>query len=191
MRARFGLLGAPRDHRVDEARDNVIDVPGDADARGDRLGGADAVDVARDGRGWVEDCVVAQRRFFGPDPVGVATAERVVSERAGSALRVVDHGDLEQRTVRDDVFGDLADEGDVVDHLRGDTASDVADDDRVAEAEARTCAGSTRGSRHVMTNRPRLGNTTAPWWPSAAAKARLRSNAGSIFDVVIVVLLCG
>src|SRR5204863_7577834 len=55
----------------------------------------------------------------------------------------------------------------------------------------RKCAGSTRGSRHVITNRRRLGNTTAPSWPPAAAKARLRSSAGSTLAVGIEVLMTG
>src|SRR3954447_11219578 len=44
----------------------------------------------------------------------------------------------------------------------------------------RKCAGSTRGSRQVITSRRRLGKTTAPWWPRRAAKARLRASAVSI-----------
>src|SRR3954447_26714430 len=55
----------------------------------------------------------------------------------------------------------------------------------------RKCAGSTRGSRHVITNRRRLGKTTAPSWPPAAAKARLRSSAGSTLAVVIELLMPG
>src|SRR3954453_21995754 len=55
----------------------------------------------------------------------------------------------------------------------------------------RMCAGSTRGSKHVITNRRRLGKTTAPWWPPAAAKARLRSSAGSMLAVVIVLFRSG
>ena len=51
------------------------------------------------GRRRVEDGVLAQGRFVGPDPLRVAAAEGVVGERAGSALGVVDHGDLEQRAV--------------------------------------------------------------------------------------------
>jgi hypothetical protein len=88
----------------------------------------EAFDVAGDGRDGVEDGVVAQGRFVGADPLGVAVAEGVVGERAGSALGVVDHGDLEQGTVGQDVLGELADEGDIVDHLRGDPPADVADD---------------------------------------------------------------
>jgi hypothetical protein len=49
---------------------------------------------------------------------------------------VVDHRDLEQRAVGHDVLGDLADEGDVVDHLRCDSAADVTNDHGVAEVEA-------------------------------------------------------
>src|SRR4051812_40372119 len=44
----------------------------------------------------------------------------------------------------------------------------------------RKCAGSTRGSRQVITSRRRLGKTTAPSWPPPAAKARLRASAVSI-----------
>ena len=40
-----------------------------------------------------------------------------------------------------DVLGELADEGDVVDDLRGDPPADVADDHRVAEAEAEEVRG--------------------------------------------------
>jgi len=55
---------------------------------------------------------------------------------AGSALGVVDHGDLEQRAAGQCVLGELADERDIVDDLRGYAPADVAQDDRVAEAEA-------------------------------------------------------
>ena len=74
--------------------------------------------------------------LFDADPLGISAAERVVGERACSALGVVDHGDLEQWAVGDHVLGDLNDEGDIVDHLSGDPPADVANDDRVAEAEA-------------------------------------------------------
>ncbi len=47
----------------------------------------------------------AQGRFVGADPLRAASAERIVGERAGSALGVVDHGDLEQRAVGQDVLG--------------------------------------------------------------------------------------
>jgi hypothetical protein len=63
-------------------------------------------------------------------------AKGVVGERPGSAVSVMDHGDLEQRAVGHDALDDLADEGDVVGHLRGYPPPDVADDDRVAECEA-------------------------------------------------------
>jgi hypothetical protein len=116
-------------------------VSGDGDARGDRGCGAEALDVARDGCRGVEDGVLAQGRFVGADPLGVVAAERVVGERAGSALGVVDHGDLEQGSVGQDVLGDLADEGDIVDHLRRDAPADVADDHRVAEAESEEVRG--------------------------------------------------
>jgi hypothetical protein len=86
------------------------------------------------------------RRFVledtsGADALGIAATERVVGERPGSALGVVDHGDLEQRAVGQDVLGELADEGDIVDHFGGDPAADVADDHRVAEAEAEEVRG--------------------------------------------------
>ena len=79
--------------------------------------------------------------FVGADPLGVAVAEGIVGERAGSALGVVDHRDLEQRAVGHDTLGDLADVGDIVDHLRGDTPADVAHDDRVAQTEAEEVRG--------------------------------------------------
>ena len=48
----------------------------------------------------------------------------------------MDHGDLEQRTVGQHCLRRAADERDVVDHLGGDPSADVADDQRVAEAQA-------------------------------------------------------
>ena len=90
-------------------------MPGYADARGDRGCGAEARDVAGDGRGGVEDGVLAQGRLCGADPIGVGAAEGVVGERAGAALGVVDYGDLEQRAVGQRVLGDLANEGDIID----------------------------------------------------------------------------
>jgi hypothetical protein len=54
---------------------------------------------------------------------------------------VVDDGDLEQRVVGQCVLGELADEGDVVDDLRGYPPADVADDHRVAEVEAEEVCG--------------------------------------------------
>ena len=80
--------------------------------------------------------MLAQARFLGSDPLGVGVAEGVVGERTGSALGVVDHGDLEQRPVGQQVLADLADERDVVDHLRGHSPAYVSDNHRVAEAEA-------------------------------------------------------
>ena len=106
--------------------------------------------------------MLEQGRFVGADPLGVAVAEGVVGERAGSALGVVDHGDLEQRAIRQDVLGELSDEGDVVDHLRCYPPAGIAGDQRVARRRPRKCAGSTRGSMHVITNSSSLGNTTAP-----------------------------
>ena len=85
--------------------------------------------------------MLAQGRFVGADPLGVASAEGVVGERAGSALGVVDDGDLEQRAVGQCGLCELTDEGDVVDHLRGDAPADVADDRRVAEAEVEEVRG--------------------------------------------------
>src|SRR5205823_380679 len=74
-------------------------------------------------------------------PLGVAMTEVVVGECGGSALGVVDHRDLEQGPVGQDVLGELAYEGDVVDRLWGDPSADVADDDGVAEAEPEKVRG--------------------------------------------------
>src|SRR4051794_35533859 len=68
-------------------------------------------------------------------------AKCVVGEGARPALAVVDHGNLEQGSVRQDGLCDLADECDVAYHLRGDPPADVADDDRIAEAEAEKVRG--------------------------------------------------
>jgi hypothetical protein len=89
--------------------------------------------------------VLAQSRLFDADPLGVATAERVVGERGGSALGVVDHGHLEQRAVGQHALGDLADVGDIVDHLPCDPPTDVADDYRFAEAKAEEMRGVDAG----------------------------------------------
>jgi hypothetical protein len=85
--------------------------------------------------------VLEQAGLLGADPLGVAAAEGVVGERAGSALVVVDRGDFEQRSVGQDVLGELADERDVVDHLRCDPAADVTNDHGVAEVEAEEVRG--------------------------------------------------
>ena len=80
--------------------------------------------------------MLAQGRLLGADPLGVVAAEGVIGECAGSALGVVDHRDLKQRAVGQCGLGERADEGDIVDHLRGDPPADIADNHRVAEAEA-------------------------------------------------------
>ncbi len=85
--------------------------------------------------------MLAQARLLGADPLGVAAAKRVIGERAGSALGVVDHGDLEQRPVGQHVLSELVDERDVVDHPRRDLPADGPDDHRVAEAEAEEVGG--------------------------------------------------
>src|SRR4051812_7051894 len=120
------LLGASAggEDRAHEAGDDVVDVAGDGDSRGDGGREGQALDIARDGHDRVEDCAFAQPSLLGADALGVPVAEPVVGERAGSALGVVDHGHLEQRAVRQDVLGDLADEGDVVDDLGGDPPAD-------------------------------------------------------------------
>jgi len=58
---------------------------------------------------------------------------------------VVDHGDLEQRALGHHALGDLADVGDVVDHLPGDPPADVANDHCVAEAETEKVRGVDAG----------------------------------------------
>jgi hypothetical protein len=98
---RFGVLGCRRGDRLHKAGDEVVDVSGDGDPWGDGGRGAEELDVVRDCRGGVEDRVLLQVRLVGSDPLGVPAAEAVVGERAGSALGVVDHGDLEQRAVRE------------------------------------------------------------------------------------------
>ena len=66
----------------------------------------------------------------------VAPAERIVGEGATAALGVVKHSHLEQRTVGNHQFGELADERHVVDDVVGDAPADVAHDHRVAQSEA-------------------------------------------------------
>src|SRR6478672_3337037 len=48
-----------------QAVDDVVDVPGDRYARRDGAGGAQALDVVRDGRRRIEDGVLAQARLLG------------------------------------------------------------------------------------------------------------------------------
>jgi purine nucleosidase len=121
---------------LDEPARDVVHVPRHGDAGGDRSRRAESRDVGcHRGRG-VDDRVVAEHRLVRADPLGIAAPKGVVGEGAGSALGVVDHGDLEQRAVRHEALGHLGDERHVVDRLRGDPPADVADDDRVAELEA-------------------------------------------------------
>ena len=86
-------------------------------------------------------------------------------------------------------FDHLAEEGDVVDHLRGDTPADVADNHRVTEVQAQDVGGVDARIEARDDEQAQVGDATAPWWRPAAAKARLRSSAGAIFTVVILVVL--
>lgn len=53
--------------RVDQAGGDVVDVPGDGYAWGDRGGGAETLDVVADGRRRIENGVLAQGRVVGAD----------------------------------------------------------------------------------------------------------------------------
>jgi hypothetical protein len=64
--------------------------------------------------------------------LGVCAAEGVLGKRAGSALCVVDYDVFEQRAFCYGVRGDLVDERDVIDHLGGDPAAAIANDDCIA-----------------------------------------------------------
>ena len=122
--------------RLDEPGEHVIDVAGDGDPRRNLRRCQQALNVAGHGGRRVQHGVLAQGLLVGADALGVAPAEVIVGEGARPALGVVDDGDLEQRPVGQHVLGDLADERDVVDHLRGDPPTDVAHDDGVAQSEA-------------------------------------------------------
>src|SRR4051794_33144379 len=53
----------------------------------------------------------------------------------------MDYGDLEQRPGGQETLRDLADEGDVVDDLRGHTSAHVAENHRVAESQPEEVRG--------------------------------------------------
>src|SRR6185437_1113354 len=89
-----------RHDRFHQAGDHVIDMAGHGHALGDRASRAEALNVPAYGRCRVENRVLAQGRLLAADALGVAATERGVGERSASALRVVDHSDLEQRAVR-------------------------------------------------------------------------------------------
>src|SRR5207237_5787159 len=62
-----------------------------------------------------------------------------VDEKAGPALRVVDHRDFEERVSRalvaEELLGEEGEEGDVVDDGLGDSSAGVADDRSLSELE--------------------------------------------------------
>ena len=109
---------------------------GDADAVGDLRRGAQQLDIVAHRRRRVEDGALAQPRLVRADPLGVTAAEVVVDEGTGAALGVVDDRDLEERPLADRPFGELGDEGDVLDHRRRDPAAGIAEHQRVAQVEA-------------------------------------------------------
>src|SRR5262249_53016447 len=80
-----------------------------------------------------------------PDLLRIAVTEMVVGERAGSALGVMDDRDLEQRSIRHGLRGELGDEGDVVDDFWCNAPPSVAYDHRVAEIETEDVGGVDTG----------------------------------------------
>jgi len=81
-----------------------------------------------------------QVRLGAASRLGGLVPEARVGEQAGSALRVVDDRDLEQRVGRDlvaeQLLGEEGEVGDVVDDGLGDAPARVPDDGGVAEPES-------------------------------------------------------
>jgi hypothetical protein len=96
---------------------------------------------------------------------------------------VADHGDLEQRAVGDDGLGDLADERDVVDHLRGDLAADVADDHRVAVVEAEEVRGVDARVQASDREQPQAGEDDCVQVATAGGEGAVAGQGG--VDVLV------
>ena len=102
-----------------------------------------------DGGGF-ERCLGEAGRLGGPMP------EAGIGEEAGSALRVVDDRDFEERAGRALAAGQLpgeeGEEGEVVDDGRGDASPALRMTGASPSWSPRTIAGSTRWSRQVTTS---------------------------------------
>jgi hypothetical protein len=81
-----------------------------------------------------------QRRLGDSGRLGGLAPEVGIGEKTGSALRVVDDGDLEERVCRaltaEQLLGKEGEEGDVVDDGLGDASPGVADDRSVPELKS-------------------------------------------------------
>ena len=75
------------DERLHQAGDDVVDVPGDGDARGDRGCGAQAFDVSGDGRAGVEDGVFVEPEGNGKRLTAYVVAPRLTARQLLAALR--------------------------------------------------------------------------------------------------------
>ena len=81
-------------------------MPGEGDARGDGGCGAQAATSLVTVAAGSTTAWSLSAELLGADSLGVAAAEGVVGQRAGSALGVVDDGGLEQRALGRDALGE-------------------------------------------------------------------------------------
>src|SRR5271166_2112272 len=119
---------------------DVVYVAGDAHLRRQRGCGEQALNVGADGAvrvgdgGGFEGCLGEAGRLGGLAP------EAGIGEEARSALRVVDDRDFEKRVqgalAAEQLPGEEAEVGDVVDDGLGDASSGVADDGSVPQLES-------------------------------------------------------
>ena len=87
------------------------------------------------------------------------------------------------RLVTEHHLGDGTDERDLLQHVVGDAATGVADDEGVTQPTPRMCAGSTRPSMQVTTTNWCVGIGVSPSWAPVPAKDRLRSRRGFRLDM--------
>jgi hypothetical protein len=75
-------------------------------------------------------------------------------------------------------LGDLADEGDVVDHLRRDAPTDVADDGRVAELDAEELCGVDARVQARDHEQPQVGEDDGALVPAGGGKGTVALEDG-------------
>ena len=159
-----------------------------------RSGRAEELDVDPDGLIRVDDGLGGEGGVIPSDEVHEAATEVVVGEKMGAALVVMHDRDLEPGAGRVDDVGQIADVGQIVQHVRGDPATGVADDHGVAELELekrRRVGARVQAGDHIDRV---LGDDADASRASVVAKCLLRSSSGSrwampgaSFTVIVVV----
>jgi pimeloyl-ACP methyl ester carboxylesterase len=108
---------------------DVVDATGHGDRARQSAVGQNEVDVDLDGRGWVDDRFGFQRGLvLDAHELGETVTKLGLGEEMCAALVVVHDDDLELRAAGYDLALQVADVGEVVEHTRGDTATDVSHD---------------------------------------------------------------